>query len=90
MPVTTIFGLDAAIGTLAAILTTVAFIPQAWMTWKSRRADGISLGMYTIFTSGVALWFIYGMMIGSWPVIIANFLTLLLALFILVMKLRYG
>ena len=87
---TAIFGLDAFIGSLAAILTTVAFIPQAWMTWKSRRADGVSLGMYTIFTSGVALWFIYGMMIGSWPVIIASFLTLLLALFILVMKLRFG
>lgn len=90
MSPTAIFGLDAFIGSLAAILTTVAFIPQAWMTWKSRRADGVSLGMYTIFTSGVALWFIYGMMIDSWPVIIANFLTLLLALFILVMKLRFG
>ena len=90
MSTTAIFSLDALIGSLAAILTTVAFIPQAWMTWKSRRADGVSLGMYTIFTSGVALWFIYGMMISSWPVIIANFLTLLLALFILLMKLRFG
>lgn len=90
MPTTAIFGLEAAIGTLAAILTTVAFIPQAWMTWKSRRADGVSLGMYTIFISGVVLWFVYGMMIGSWPVIIANFVTLLLALFILIMKLRFG
>lgn len=82
--------LDNFIGTLAATLTTVAFIPQAWLTWKSRRADGVSLGMYSIFTIGVALWLIYGVLIGAWPVIIANALTLALALFILVMKLRFG
>ena len=81
--------LDNFIGTLAATLTTAAFIPQAWLTWKSRRADGISLGMYTIFTTGVALWLVYGVLIDAWPVIIANTLTLALALFILGMKLRF-
>jgi MtN3 and saliva related transmembrane protein len=83
-------GPETVIGTLAAILTTLAFIPQAWLTWKSRRADGISLGMYCIFTIGVALWFVYGLLLGAWPVIIANFVTLLLAVFILGMKLRFG
>lgn len=83
-------GLETVIGTLAAILTTLAFIPQAWLTWKSRRADGVSLGMYGIFTVGVALWFVYGLLLGAWPVIIANFVTLLLAVFILAMKLRFG
>lgn len=78
------------IGALAAILTTVAFIPQAWMTWKSKRAEGVSLGMYSIFTTGVAMWLLYGLLIGAWPVIIANLFTLMLALFILVMKLRFG
>lgn len=78
------------VGALAAALTTIAFIPQAWMTWKTRRADGVSLGMYTIFTTGVALWLLYGVLIGAWPVIIANVFTLALALFILVMKLRFG
>lgn len=78
------------VGALAAALTTIAFIPQAWMTWKTRRADGVSLGMYTIFTTGVALWLLYGVLIGAWPVIIANIFTLALALFILVMKLRFG
>lgn len=82
--------IDNLVGTLAATLTTIAFIPQAWMTWKSKRAEGISLGMYSIFTTGVALWLLYGMIIGAWPVIIANLLTLVLALFILVMKLRFG
>jgi MtN3 and saliva related transmembrane protein len=78
------------IGTLAAILTTAAFIPQAWHTWKTRHAAGISLGMYSIFTIGVALWLAYGLIIGAWPVIIANGITFALALFILAMKIRFG
>ena len=79
-----------AIGYLAAALTTAAFIPQAWLTWKTKRADGVSLGMYSIFTLGVALWLVYGLVIGAWPIVVANAITLALALFILVMKLRYG
>jgi MtN3 and saliva related transmembrane protein len=82
--------IDNLIGALAATLTTIAFIPQAWMTWKSKRAEGVSLGMYSIFTTGVALWLLYGVIIGAWPVIIANLFTLALALFILLMKLRFG
>jgi len=81
---------DNLIGTLAAIFTTTAFIPQVVLTWKTRRADGISLGMYSLFTTGVALWLAYGVIIGAWPVIIANTLTLALALFILAMKIRFG
>jgi MtN3 and saliva related transmembrane protein len=79
-----------AIGYLAAALTTAAFVPQAWLTWKTRRADGVSLGMYAIFTVGVALWLVYGIVIGAWPIIVANAITLALALFILLIKLRYG
>ena len=78
------------IGYLAASLTTIAFVPQAWLTWRTRRAEGVSLGMYLIFTSGVALWLAYGLMLGAWPIVAANTITLGLALFILVMKLRYG
>jgi MtN3 and saliva related transmembrane protein len=83
-------GPASLIGSLAAVMTTISFIPAAWLTWKTRRADGVSLGMYTIFTIGVALWFVYGLLLGAWPVIIANCVTLLLAVFILVMKLRFG
>ena len=79
-----------AIGYLAATLTTAALIPQAWLTWKTKRADGVSLGMYSFFTLGVALWLVYGLVIGAWPIVVANAITLALALFILVMKLRYG
>ncbi len=77
------------IGYLAATLTTLAFVPQAWQTWRTRDASGISLGKYTLFCLGVALWLIYGLLLGAWPIIIANAITLALALSILVMKLRY-
>lgn len=76
------------IGSLAALLTTIAFVPQAWLTWKTRRADGVSLGMYLIFSCGVALWLVYGLLIGAWPIIVANFITFTMAVFILVMKIR--
>lgn len=78
------------IGSIAATLTTTAFIPQAWQVWRTRHTKDISLGMYAIFTSGVALWAIYGVMIASWPIIIANCITLLLAGAVLVMKIRFG
>ena len=78
------------LGFIAGSLTTIAFLPQAWLTWKTRRAEGVSLGMYGIFTTGVALWLAYGCMLGAWPVIIANAITLVLALFILFMKIRFG
>jgi len=79
-----------AIGYLAATLTTCAFVPQAYMTWKTRRADGISVGMYTIFIAGVAMWLVYGVLINAWPVIVANVVTLALATFILALRLRHG
>jgi len=79
-----------AIGTVAACLTTGSFIPQAWLTFRSRDVSGISLGMYSAFTLGVALWLVYGMAIGSWPITVANAITLALAVSILTMKIVYG
>ena len=78
------------LGFAAGTLTTIAFLPQAVLTCRLRRASGVSLVMYAIFTTGVALWLIYGIGIGSVPVIIANAVTLTLALFILAMKIRFG
>ena len=77
------------IGSLAAALTTASFIPQAWHTFRTRDVRGISLGMYSLFTAGVALWLVYGILLVAWPIIIANLITTSLALAILVMKLRY-
>ena len=78
------------IGSVAAVLTTASFIPQAWHSFKTRDVSGISLGMYSVFTVGVALWLLYGVLLQSWPLMIANSITLLLALAILGMKLRFG
>ena len=77
------------IGTFAAFLTTSSFVPQAWHTFRTRDVSGISLGMYSLFTVGVALWLVYGILLVAWPIIIANLITTSLALAILVMKLRY-
>ncbi|PKO61925.1 MAG: hypothetical protein CVU24_06485 [Betaproteobacteria bacterium HGW-Betaproteobacteria-18] len=77
------------IGTIAAVLTTVSFLPQALHTFRTKDVRGISLGMYSAFTLGVAMWLVYGLMLGAWPVVIANVITLALACTILVMKLRY-
>ena len=78
------------IGFAAASLTTASFVPQAWLTFRTRDVRGISLGMYSVFTLGVALWLAYGWLLQAWPVVAANAITLVLALSILVMKLRYG
>ena len=78
------------IGTIAAVLTTLSFIPQVWQTWRSRDVSGISLRMYILFTVGVALWFTYGILVDAWPIIVANFMTLSMALAMLAMKLRFS
>ena len=82
--------LNDLIGTLAACLTTFSFVPQAWLTFKTRDVSGVSLVMYSVFTVGVALWLAYGALLGSWPMVVANAITLVLALLILAMKLVYG
>ena len=81
--------LTEAIGVVAAVLTTASFLPQVWHSFKTRDVSGISLGMYSVFTVGIALWLVYGLLIGAWPLILANGITLAFALAILVMKLRF-
>ncbi|MCP5141062.1 MAG: SemiSWEET transporter [Chromatiales bacterium] len=82
--------MSAWIGFTAAFLTTAAFLPQVLHTLRSRDTRGLSLGMYLAFSSGVFLWFVYGLMLGEWPIIIANGLTFLLSFAVLVLKLRHG
>ncbi len=78
-----------SIGSAAAILTTGSFIPQALLTFRTRDVSGISLGMYSAFTLGVSMWLVYGLALGSWPMTVANTITLSLALAILGMKVRF-
>ena len=77
------------LGFLAASCTTLAFVPQVLMVWRERAAAGISTGMYLIFIFGVALWFLYGIALHAWPVIIANGATFVLASSVLLMKWRF-
>ena len=77
-------------GYVAAFLTTVAFVAQAVRTLRTRDTRGISLGMYVVFTVGIVCWFGYGIALGSWPMIIANAITFVLAAVILGLKLRHG
>ena len=78
------------LGYSAACLTTLSFIPQAWHTFKTKDVSGISAGMYSVFTLGLALWLGYGLVLRAWPIVAANAVTLALALAILLMKRRYG
>lgn len=81
--------LDNLVGYVAATLTTVAFVPQALKSWQTRDLSGVSLPMYSLFTAGVAMWFVYGVMLGSWPIIIANAITIILASVVLTLKLMH-
>ena len=74
------------LGFAAATLTTASFLPQALLTLRTRDVSGISLGMYGAFTVGVALWLVFGLYLGSWPIIVSNVVTLGLAIVILATK----
>jgi MtN3 and saliva related transmembrane protein len=74
------------LGYAAAALTTGSFVPQALLTLRTRDVSGISLGMYSAMTLGVALWLAYGIALGQWPIVAANAVTLGLAATILVAK----
>ena len=76
-------------GYVAAVLTTLAFVPQALNTIRSRDTRGLSLGMYVVFTIGVGFWLAYGIALESWPMILSNIVTLVLSATILAMKVRY-
>jgi MtN3 and saliva related transmembrane protein len=77
------------LGLAAGSLTTAAFLPQVIKTWKTRSAKDLSLGMFSLFCLGVALWLAYGLIVRDIPVIAANLLTLMLASTLLFFKLRF-
>jgi MtN3 and saliva related transmembrane protein len=78
------------VGYVAATLTTFAFVPQALKTLRTRDTRAISLGMYVVFAIGLCFWLAYGIVLGSWPIILSNVITLALALVILALKIRHG
>jgi MtN3 and saliva related transmembrane protein len=79
-----------AFGLVAGACTTFSFLPQVVKTWRTRSAKDISLAMFLVLTTGVFFWLVYGLFIRSPSVILANAVTFVLVLAVLVMKLRYG
>jgi MtN3 and saliva related transmembrane protein len=78
------------IGAIAAMITTLCWVPQAIKVVRTRETAAISLVMYLMLALGITMWLAYGVLIGSWPLIGANAVTLVPVLAILGMKLRYG
>tara|TARA_X000000368_G_scaffold352015_1_gene292728 strand:+ start:79 stop:396 length:318 start_codon:yes stop_codon:yes gene_type:complete len=76
-------------GFLAALLTTIAFLPQLYKTWQTKSADDVSLFMLILFITGLLCWIIYGLKINSMPILIANIITFTFNLSILVLKISY-
>jgi MtN3 and saliva related transmembrane protein len=77
------------LGLVAGALTVVAFFPQLLKVWRTRSTKDISLGMFSIFSAAVFLWFVYGVLINNVPVMIANFLVFVQALIIVAFKVKY-
>ena len=80
---------DNLLGFIAATITTAAFIPQTYRSITTRDLSGISLGMYATFTFGIILWIIYGVLIGSGPILVANIITFVLSATILHLKIQH-
>ena len=80
---------EILVSAVAATLTTAAFVPQALHIIRYKETRAISLFMYISFATGVALWLLFGSIIGNWPIIVSNAITLVLALAIIAMKLKY-
>lgn len=77
------------IGLVAAFITTASFLPQVFKTYKTKDTSGLSLTMYITFFIGIVLWLIYGIYLNSLPMILANSITAISSLFLIIMKLKY-
>ena len=82
-------GLTESVGLVAGLLTTTAFVPQVWKIYRTKSGKDISGRMFSIFSLGIVLWLIYGILLRSLPIILSNAVTLVLSLMILGLKIRY-
>lgn len=80
--------MESLLGYLAAFCTTIAFIPQALKVYKTKHTKDISIGMFSLMNVGIVLWLVYGFLITSYPIIIANAITIFFAMYILTTKIR--
>lgn len=79
-----------AVGVAAGIMTTCSFLPQVIKAYRTRETKSLSLVMYLVLLTGVSTWFAYGLLISSFSIILANAVTAVLVLLVLVMKIRFG
>ncbi len=77
------------LGMAAAVLTTVSFLPQVYKTYKTKDTSGLSLTMYLCFFVGIVLWLIYGIHLESLPMILANGITAISSLFLVILKIKH-
>ena len=77
------------LGSIAGLLTTVAFVPQVLRTWQSRSAADLSMSMLVTFALGIVLWIVYGIMLKESPIVVTNVITLILSVALIVMKVRF-
>jgi MtN3 and saliva related transmembrane protein len=77
------------IGSVAAVCTTLCWVPQSLKIIREKQTQGISIATQVVFTLGIALWLVYGLLLHNWPILLANAITLVFALVILILKLRY-
>lgn len=85
------FHIDAIeiIGLIAAILTTAAYVPQVIKTWKTKDVESLSLSMYVVMFTGVAMWFTYGIFLNSLAIVLANIVTGILTFTLIFLKIKY-
>ncbi|CAL1241491.1 SemiSWEET family sugar transporter [Candidatus Methylocalor cossyra] len=77
------------LGLVAGGLTTFSFVPQVWKLWRTQSGADVSYGMFLLFSLGVLLWLVYGVLLNATPIIVANAATLFLALLVVALKFRY-
>lgn len=82
--------IEAIIGTVAGICTTVAVVPQLVRTWKTKEVEDVSLGMFLVLIFGVTLWTVYGILKKDWPIIITNGISVILNLLMLYFIVSYS
>ena len=80
--------LENIIGYISAVCTTIAYVPQVLKVYKTKSTRDISLGMFLLMNAGIAGWLVYGVLLNKMPIIAANFVSLLLTLYILGVKLK--
>lgn len=89
IPMTSI-DIPLVLGMVAGFLTTASFVPQVWKTWRTRSADDISYGMLVLFLVGLSLWLVYGILLTSIPIILANTVTIALVIMLIAMKSHFS